>query len=229
MRPVASATNSVCPRFNAIIRPNQDQSVMIDVAKQAGYSNAASANVYYLKNCDLRECGYEFRLPHCVSGTCADSTNEIREIYVLCSSLAEHLDTSFEVLETRDVWSDSKSFLVSRVKLPSHKTSKQVDWCEEYRVFCASYDRRPYSPVGVLEWDTFDYGGCFWGYNATSYFSPIPSLTIVQDAGFTATSACVSGLNSCSFCENILTTSDCPLENCKGAVEDCEDYFIICT
>lgn len=230
MRPLSSVTSLSCQLdYHAILNTDYSHHIVVDIFHKAGFFNASSKNLYFLQQCGTEECGRKFQFPQCTAGSCISEANQSRELYTLCISSDERFATNFEVQDVRNVWLNA-SFLAARVKLPSHRMSKNENWCKEYQTFCESYGRRPYNSAGLSKKNTFENGACYWKYNATSYRVPIASLAIAQQAGFNPSSEhCVSSLYRCFLCGKQLGNVNCPLENCQDTVQKCLNYYIICT
>ena len=199
-------------RFNALS--------LVNLVHLAGFRNATTSDIYSLQGCSAQHCGRIFEAPHCES--CP--ANQRRVFYALCVSLDEKMKTNFEIQQVRNVWLEA-SFLVAQVKIPLHKQSKTENWCQEYQMLCESYGRQPYASGEVSRKSD----ACFWKYNATTYDTVVLPGSIVERAGFNASSECVSGLHDCTYCGKPLDRVKCPFKNCQAAVDTCQDFYIICT
>ena len=229
MRPITSVSSRECSvEYFSIFASKFQPQTLISVVHLAGFKNATTSDIFTLEKCDGLECKRQFGLPQCVHGSgCSKSINQQRIFYALCHSLDENLQTNFEIHNVRNVWLNA-AFLVAQVKIPSHRQSRTENWCYEYQTFCKSYDRQTYTTEGTSTNTTIK--SCSWKYNATMHSTGISPGSIVERAGFVAVSpACVASLNSCNYCEKLLSNTKCPFEKCKEVVEKCDDVYIICT
>ncbi|XP_032233327.1 uncharacterized protein LOC116615639 [Nematostella vectensis] len=134
-----------------------------------------------------------------------------RVVYTVCASEETH---NFDVRETRVItfMSDGyieREYLVIRVRVPSHGTSRQEDWCRDYQRMCESYGRRP-TGSGVSRSEDVKQSSCMKYYN--SYMLPKdenddwpnykPISNIATAAGFDLSGAPtnVFGLYNCQNC-----------------------------
>ena len=148
--------------------------------------------------------------------------------HVLCT---EPL-TGFTVLEERWTTYDNINFLVVKARLPRNRKSIHEDWCRDYAKLCESYGLRPTGHDIIQD---HDYTSCRDRYGSVMidkvFFGSTPQskiASIAQQAGCASANTNNSfGLDKCTHCPSILTSSNCKGLGCiKPSRHD--DVYTVC-
>ena len=192
------------------------------IAQNAGMQSATTSINFRI--CKQSNCKKD--LPVCWALKCLSSVHDTH--HALCT---EPL-TGFTALEERWTMFDNINFLVIKARLSRDRKSTQEDWCQDYAKLCESYGLRPTGSDVIQD---HDYTSCRDRYGSVMmdgvFFGSTPQskiASIAQQAGFASANMDNSfGLDKCTRCPAILTSSNCEGLGCiKPSRHD--DVYTVC-
>jgi hypothetical protein len=164
------ASRRLCrSKYNAVMPRGFDcpsSESIADIARAAGF-HYNTDRVFSLNDCN--KCRAEIDVSEGL-----DRISDTEDFYYTACTYS---DSNFEVLQTRDVVINDKSFLVVKAQLPADMFSSHESWCKDYQMMCESYGKRPLTCSDLVDVQS--------SYNALLLDHNCESLsTIPQQAGF---------------------------------------------
>ena len=190
-----------------------------NIAQQAGFDGASSANTLSLTTClscskTLQVINGEsyFSMSCPPNRTCTPWQGTLlkRDVYMLC--VKPQVSNTFHINEVRHIEHRDRKYAVVRVSLPNGTTSIFNDWCTDYQKVCESISMRPIACGPVFQ-RLKSRRLCRSKYNAVmprGFDCPNsePIADIARAAGFHYNTERVFSLNDCNKCRAEIDMSE---------------------
>ena len=120
---------------------NNECDALHDIAKTVGFPEANHLNTFGFRSCAA--CRRELHSgPGCdPSLDCVNNQTTGSDVFAIC--VKESKNTSFQVLETKEVMTAEVQYLVVKAAVSPFGKSKYDTWCTDYERMCSSLEMRP--------------------------------------------------------------------------------------